>query len=140
MFHRRSLAAIVVAIVLVTPAFARSAMPERPYVLVLGIAQDGGIPQAGCTQSCCAGGRHENVSSLALVEPAAHRWWLFDATPDFREQLARVRAEAPGCTLAGVFLTHAHIGHYTGLLQLGREAMGAHDVPVYAMPRMQEFL
>jgi pyrroloquinoline quinone biosynthesis protein B len=119
---------------------ARSAAVERPYVIVLGIAQDGGIPQAGCRKSCCTNGRHEDVASLALVEPAAHRWWLFDATPDFREQLARMAAEAPACSLAGVFLTHAHIGHYTGLMQLGREAMGAHDVPVWAMPRMNEFL
>jgi pyrroloquinoline quinone biosynthesis protein B len=74
------------------------------------------------------------------VEPATHRWWLFDATPDFRAQLARVAAAAPACSLAGVFLTHAHMGHYTGLMHLGREAMGAHDVPVWAMPRMTEFL
>eukprot|EP00957_Ditylum_brightwellii_P156501 11911053-Ditylum_brightwellii.AAC.1 len=40
----------------------------------------------------------------------------------------------------GIFLTHAHIGHYTGLMYLGREALGAVDVPVYAMPRMRSFL
>jgi pyrroloquinoline quinone biosynthesis protein B len=114
--------------------------PAHPYVLVLGIAQDGGIPQAGCRKSCCTSGRHEDVASLALVEPAAHRWWLFDATPDFRAQLARVAAAAPACSLAGIFLTHAHIGHYTGLMHLGREAMGARDVPVWAMPRMSAFL
>ena len=49
-------------------------------------------------------------------------------------------AEAPACSLAGIFLTHAHIGHYTGLMYLGREAMGAHGVPVWAMPRMRGFL
>src|SRR5512147_1320117 len=49
-------------------------------------------------------------------------------------------AEAPACTLAGIFLTHAHIGHYTGLMHLGREAMGARAVPVYGMPRMRAFL
>src|SRR5205085_316238 len=64
----------------------------------------------------------------------------FDATPDFREQIARVRAEAPGCSLSAVFLTHAHVGHYTGLLQLGREVMNTHDVPVWTMPRMAGFL
>jgi pyrroloquinoline quinone biosynthesis protein B len=51
-----------------------------------------------------------------------------------------MQAEAPGCTLAGVFLTHAHIGHYTGLMHLGREVMGARGVPVHAMPRMRAFL
>ena len=40
----------------------------------------------------------------------------------------------------GIFLTHAHIGHYTGLMYLGREVMGSQDVPVYAMPRMKSFL
>lgn len=40
----------------------------------------------------------------------------------------------------GIFLTHVHIGHYAGLMQLGREVLGTHAVPVYAMPRMQRFL
>jgi pyrroloquinoline quinone biosynthesis protein B len=109
-------------------------------VLVLGIAQDGGVPQAGCRKRCCTTGRHEDVASLALVDPAARRWWLFDATPDFRAQLARIAQAAPACSLAGVFLTHAHMGHYTGLVHLGREAMGAQGVPVWGMPRMREFL
>ena len=40
----------------------------------------------------------------------------------------------------GVFLTHAHIGHYTGLMYLGKEALGAKNTPVYAMSRMSNFL
>ena len=40
----------------------------------------------------------------------------------------------------GIFLTHAHIGHYTGLMYLGKEAMNSSNVPVYAMPRMKTFL
>jgi len=114
--------------------------PTHPYTFVLGIAQDGGIPQAGCRKNCCTSGRHERVASLAIVEPAAHRWWLIDATPDFPAQLATMAIEAPACSLAGIFLTHAHIGHYTGLMYLGREAMDAHAVPVWAMPRMRDFL
>ena len=98
------------------------------------------MPQAGCTRECCAGGRRVLVSSLALVDPAVRRVWLFDATPDLPEQLRRLQRIAPGFTLAGVFLTHAHIGHYTGLMHLGREAMGARRIPVYAMPRMRAFL
>jgi len=143
MSHRRWIgpALVLVALAPLAAAVAATpAAPARPYVLVLGIAQDGGIPQAGCRKSCCTSGRHEDVASLALVDPAAQRWWLFDATPDFRAQLARVAAAAPACSLAGIFLTHAHIGHYTGLMHLGREAMGAHDVRVWAMPRMTAFL
>lgn len=113
---------------------------ESVRIVVLGIAQDGGVPHAGCTRACCDGDRRERVVSLGLVDEAARRWWLFDATPDFPEQWRRMQTEAPGCTLAGVFLTHAHIGHYTGLMHLGREVMGARGVPVYAMPRMQAFL
>lgn len=116
------------------------ATAPRPYTMVLGIAQDGGIPQAGCRKSCCTSGRHERVASLGVVDPASHRWWLIDATPDFPSQLAAMTAEAPACSLAGIFLTHAHIGHYTGLMHLGREAMGTHGMPVWAMPRMRDFL
>jgi pyrroloquinoline quinone biosynthesis protein B len=123
-----------------TAAAPRAAGSPRAYTIVLGIAQDGGLPQAGCRKACCTSGRHANVSSLALVDPASRRWWLFDATPDLRAQLARVARAAPACTLAGVFLTHAHMGHYTGLAHLGREAMGTRGVPVWGMPRMREFL
>ncbi len=68
---------------------------------------------------------------------------MIEATPDFPQQLqaldtlAAVTAK-PG--LDGIFLTHAHVGHYAGLLHLGHEVMGARAVPVYAMPRMLEFL
>ncbi len=76
-----------------------------------------------------------SVTALAIVDPASEEFWVVDATPDFSNQIASL----PG-RLAGVFLTHAHIGHYTGLMYLGREALGSRDVPVYAMPRMRDFL
>jgi pyrroloquinoline quinone biosynthesis protein B len=109
-------------------------------VVVLGIAQDGGLPQAGCLKSCCTSGHRAHVTSLALVDRAGARHWLFDATPDLPEQMRALERIAPGSKLAGVFLTHAHIGHYLGLAQLGREVMGTHGVPVWAMPRMRAFL
>jgi pyrroloquinoline quinone biosynthesis protein B len=132
--------ATLLVLALVPAANAGPRAAPTPYTVVLGIAQDGGIPQAGCRKSCCASGRHERVVSLGVVDPASHRWWLIDATPDFPSQLATMAAEAPACSLAGIFLTHAHIGHYTGLMHLGREVMGAHGVPVWAMPRMRGFL
>ncbi|MHC4129823.1 MAG: MBL fold metallo-hydrolase [Planctomycetota bacterium] len=114
---------------------------DNPYVVVLGVAQDGGAPQAGCDRACCADrwadpSRRLHVACLGIVDPAASVCWLIDATPDFPDQLHRLG----GMKLAGILLTHAHIGHYTGLVHLGREAMGTKDVPVYAMPRMREFL
>ena len=68
---------------------------------------------------------------------------MFEATPDFREQLYRLEtatASDNSTPLDGIFLTHAHMGHYTGLMYLGHESMGARSIPVYAMPRMREFL
>lgn len=66
---------------------------------------------------------------------------MFDAGPDFPEQAHLLQARAGGRPMpSGIFLTHAHIGHYSGLMYLGREALGADSVPVYAMPRMQTFL
>ena len=115
-----------------------------PFVQVLGIAQDGGYPQAGCQRPCCVGAwehleRRRAVASLGIVDPTSGEGWLIDATPDFPSQLAALQ-QAGGATLAGICLTHAHIGHYTGLVYLGKEAMATQQLPVYAMPRMQEFL
>ena len=82
------------------------------------------------------------MACLAIVDPHPGKAWMIDATPDFKDQLRQLESiGAENKTdLAGIFLTHAHIGHYTGLMHLGREAMGAKDVPVYAMPRMAAFL
>lgn len=115
---------------------------NAPFLIILGIAQDAGYPQADCRKACCQKVWEKEqpparVSGLGLADPASGRFWLLDATPDFREQLHEME---PFGQLSGILLTHAHIGHYTGLMHLGREVMGAKGVPVYAMPRMQEFL
>ena len=116
---------------------------DRPYVVVLGIAQDGGAPHAGCEKSCCIelweSGKKEKVSSIGIVNPLTKQSWLFDATPDFPSQY-RILTENHNTELVGIFLTHAHMGHYTGLLHLGREVMGKKNVPVYVMSRMKSFL
>lgn len=115
-------------------------MSLAPFLLVLGVAQDGGHPQPGCTRTCCAEGSARHLaSSLAVVDPAAGARWLVDATPAFPEQVARLAAAAAG-PLSGILLTHAHIGHYTGLQYLGREVMGTRGLPVHAMPRMAAYL
>lgn len=114
------------------------------YLFVLGIAQDGGYPHAGCQRADCqklfsSGKKEHLVSCIAIVDEVTKQSWLIDATPDFPEQLEQLE-KATGTKLAGIFITHAHIGHYTGLMHLGREVMGAKQMPVYAMPRMQLFL
>jgi pyrroloquinoline quinone biosynthesis protein B len=116
-----------------------------PYLLVLGIAQDGGTPQAGTREHPGWTDQkfRRRVVSLAVVDPVTDERWLFEATPDFREQLQRLDQLAPVRDrpgIAGIFLSHAHIGHYTGLMFLGHESMGAKGIPVYVMPRMAEFL
>ncbi|KAA3639801.1 MAG: pyrroloquinoline quinone biosynthesis protein PqqB [Bacteroidetes bacterium] len=117
--------------------------PYGTYLVVLGVAQDAGYPQAGCNKDCCRpyweGLEEERYTScLAIVDEVSGQAWMFDATPDFKFQMKNLLA--PEIELAGIFLTHAHIGHYTGLMHLGREVMGAPGVPVYAMPKMTDFL
>ncbi len=127
------------------PADAAALVQQGPFVIVLGVAQDGGIPQAGRSEDPAWSdpGQRRLVTSLALVDPRNGARWLFDATPDFRQQLQRLDVAAPieeSPGLAGIFLTHAHIGHYTGLMFLGHESIGASGVPVHAMPRFAEFI
>ncbi|WP_431158769.1 MBL fold metallo-hydrolase [Winogradskyella poriferorum] len=115
-------------------------------ITVLGIAQDAGYPQIGCNKACCDAYYNGNeskkmVSCLGLVDRKNKGKWLFDATPDIVEQTYNLnKLSNSDNNLNGIFLTHAHIGHYTGLMHLGREALGGHKVPVYAMPRMSNFL
>jgi len=115
-------------------------------LMVLGISQDGGYPQAGCQKVCCQiyekikTDKHY-ITSLALIDKNTNSVWLIDCTPDFKEQWTMVDLYLNGnAKLKGIILTHAHIGHYLGLAQLGREVMGADAVPVYVMPRMKSFL
>jgi len=113
--------------------------------ILLGTAQDGGVPQAGCTCDHCREARADPAlrqwtACLGLVDRAAGQSWLIDATPDYREQLHALQERAPGCLLAGIALTHAHVGHYAGLIHLGREAANTQGLPVYASARMAGFL
>lgn len=114
---------------------------------ILGVAQDAGYPQAGCFKPhCMPGWRGEKPKrpavSLGVIDHAQKAHYMFEATPDFPEQYYQLSslAQSPDYSLAGIFVTHAHIGHYTGLMHLGREAMGADSTPVYAMPKMRQFL
>jgi len=112
-----------------------------PELVVLGIAQDAGHPHVGCRRPCCLplwsqpGGGHR-VSCLGLLD--AGQGWLVDATPDLPAQLNTLLGD--GAEFAGVLLTHGHIGHYTGLMWLGREGLATHRLPVHALPRMRTLL
>jgi pyrroloquinoline quinone biosynthesis protein B len=113
--------------------------------ILLGNAQDGGVPQAECHCALCTRARtgpalRKWVACLGLVDHIACQSWLIDATPDLREQLSALHSLAPDCPLAGMLLTHAHVGHYAGLIHLGYEAWNTRGLPVYASPRMVSFL
>lgn len=123
------------------------------HALILGTVQDAGLPQVGCySERCEAGralhreGRGRYVSSLALVEPEAERFYLVDATPDVTRQIDLVeddgfrRRAGERRPFDGIFLTHAHIGHYTGLAVLGREGLGIRETPVFCTAAMARFL
>ncbi len=123
------------------------------YALVLGSVQDAGFPQVGCYTDRCnegralhAAGRGRFVSSLALVEPESERFYLVDATPDITRQIDLItepafrRRAAVRRPFDGIFLTHAHIGHYAGLAVLGNEGMGMQETPVYCTRLMANFL
>ena len=87
--------------------------------------------------------RRERVAALGLIDDRGRRF-LIDATPDIASQIESLNAGREDVDrrrpVDGILLTHAHIGHYAGLMFLGREALGADAVPVYATPRMARFL
>ncbi len=118
----------------------------EPYLIILGNVQDAGSPQVGCEKECCKElfdnpDPYRRVVALGLIDHSAHKQFLFEATPDFPQQMGQLNA-ASGIMGApdGIFLSHAHIGHYSGLMYLGKEAMYAKEVPVHVMPGMRDFL
>lgn len=134
-------------IILYLLMMAANVLAASPYIVVLGVGQDAGVPQMGCDTPFCrrawADDRlRQSVSSLALVDPDTKSRWIFDATPDLPGQFQFLKKSTGDFSnnINGIFLTHAHIGHYTGLMFLGRESMNAKGVAVYAMPRMKLML
>jgi pyrroloquinoline quinone biosynthesis protein B len=140
----------IFSLMLLSVFFAGLAQAEQanePYLFVLGVGQDAGYPQIACYQPHCLPGwknpaLRRGATSIALIDPTSNNKYLFEATPNLPSQLFDLEQQAPSdrYRLNGVFLTHAHIGHYAGLMFFGHEAMGASKIPVYVMPKMQAFL
>ncbi len=147
-----TLLAILIGLAFPHSSVERSAVDtiRAPYVMILGTAQDAGIPQAGCYSKFCnyarqTGGR-KLASSLAIIDPETHQYFLVDVSPDVREQLDLIpeahfkdRASARN-PLDGILLTHGHIGHYSGLVHLGKEGMGIGPTAAYIDSTMASFL
>ncbi len=156
LIRQKTLGFLAAALLLATtlhsqqPPTGKGATPEvdAPELVILGTLQDGGSPHMGCSKQCCAPllkapDPSRKVVSLGVLEPGLEKTYLFEATPDLPTQMAYLNDVAPfkaGPAPDGIFLTHAHIGHYAGLMFLGREAMNAAGVRVYTMPRMTKFL
>ena len=122
------------------PFFAFNQIESNYTLKILGVVQDGGMPHLGNNKTCCENIKKDKyVTSLMLMNNENNESFLFDASPDINKQLNfmgdRIKKD-----LKGIFLTHAHIGHYTGLMYFGREALNSKLVNVYAMPRMKKFL
>ena len=116
-----------------------------PYLMVLGITQDTGYPQINCSESCCEVAWDKTelkkmTTSLAIVDPISNQQWILDATPNITEQLHLLNKTSGIKNIEGIFITHAHIGHYTGLMYFGKEGMNTSKIPVYVMPKMKKFL
>lgn len=59
--------------------------------------------------------------------------YLFDVSPDIRHHIGDEFID-------GIFLSHAHLGHVTGLLYFGKEAANTEEVPVHCSGTVAEFL
>jgi pyrroloquinoline quinone biosynthesis protein B len=121
---------------------------DAASLIILGTLQDGGSPHIGCKKACCKKlfekpDPTRKVVSLGLIDFENKQTWLMEATPDITSQLKDLKKVAKFQeteTPNGIFITHAHIGHYAGLMYLGKEALGAKNLPIYAMPRMKSYL
>ena len=122
---------------------------HEPFILidmllyVLGTSQDAGYPQVGCQNICCQAAwdnpeLKKFPSSIAIINKEDRKYWLIDITPEIKTQIQMI--DKFDCSLEGIFITHAHIGHYMGLINLGLEVMNLKNIPVYVMSKMKDFI
>ena len=108
--------------------------------IVLGSGQDGGAPQFG---SSTRRGSARTASSIA-VRSSTGALVLLDVTPDLRMQWQRLDGlgwVSNGTDdLAAIAITHGHMGHYAGLVHLGKEAANVSGLPTVALPSVHAFL
>jgi pyrroloquinoline quinone biosynthesis protein B len=117
-------------------------------IVLLGNIQDAGSPHIGCKKDCCKtlfenSDPDSQVIALGLFDFTTKKKYLFDATPNITSQMKALKnfgVQSENELADGIFLTHAHIGHYIGLMYLGKEAINSKEIPVYAMPKMKNFL
>ena len=121
---------------------------NTPFIVILGNVQDAGSPHPGCKKDCCRDlflhpDPERKITALGIVDPVSGKSFLIEATPDIALQMKNLQRHLPSMGREipdGILVTHAHIGHYTGLMYLGREGLNTKNVPVFVMPRMHDFL
>ena len=121
----------------------------RFHCWVLGRAQDGGLPHLGCDKKCCQEarktGRVEYPACLGIHDTWTDKLVLIEATPAIEAQVTLLQQHA-GVSDRGrkpidaLMITHAHIGHYAGLIHVGREVASTQDLPVFVTSRMANFV
>ncbi len=117
---------------------------QKVNISILGTVQDGGIPHLGCEKSCCKdsfekGFSNKRVVSLGISDLKENKNYLIEASPDISYQLNDFLKNGKK-NLHGIFITHAHIGHYSGLINFGKEVLNSSKMPLYLMPKMTEFI
>lgn len=119
---------------------------QSEFIYILGNVQDAGLPHIGCQHKFCEEKFSEFeeyfTTSIAVVDPTENKYILFETTPDLPYQLNYLEKEIFNEFLLpeSIFITHAHIGHYTGLMYFGREAIGAKNLVIKVLPKMSNFL
>tara|TARA_Y100000589_G_scaffold37950_1_gene31738 strand:+ start:20984 stop:21829 length:846 start_codon:yes stop_codon:yes gene_type:complete len=106
-------------------------------VVLLGIAQDGGRPQPGCSKPCCIGlspAEHSYPTSLGIIEQ--NKLHIIDVTRHLGDQLQYLDNRIP----SDVWLTHAHFGHVDGLGLFGRETINARGINLHVSQQMIELI
>ena len=140
----KNIFSIVILIFSISFVFAQN--KNSPFIYVLGNVQDAGLPHIGCESKICIEAFNEKkqyyVTSLALIDKENRKYSLFDVTPNITEQLLMISRDIFDQFIlpTNIFITHAHIGHYTGLMYFGREALGSQGIKVNALPRMYDFI
>ena len=120
-------------------------------ILVLGSAQDAGVPQIGCDCSNCLYARKNPKfirfgPSIAILDNEKEYCYLIDASPDIKDQLELIKDIIPKVKtqekipISGIFLTHAHFGHISGLWMLGKECIDTQNITVFCSSKMSDFL
>jgi pyrroloquinoline quinone biosynthesis protein B len=116
-------------------------------VRILGSAAGGGFPQWNCNCATCTAARDPQAAATSRTQSSiavrAERgpWFLINASPDLRQQLAELPSEPNGqlrdSRVAGILLTDAEIDHTAGLL-LMRESNA--PLQIYSSEQVRQAL